>query len=206
MKSGNRYPEARGWQRAGHLLLGWGSVGAVYAACAHATDGPTALRAGAFDQLVSYQPHAIWAYLSFFVLVPYAFAAVDYWRLRWLERALQACALLAGIVYLYFPTTVPAAPPWDGGGLAGTALRWLLAVDTASNCLPSLHAAVTVLCVWALQNPRRRLRSLLVLAWGILVCWSVLALRRHLAIDLAAGVVLGAIAGTVRKTDKWWWQ
>ena len=74
------------------LLLGWGSVGMVYGlttALAGHLGAPTVLQESALDRWLPFNPAAIWAYLMFFVLIPYAYAVVRSDRLRPLQHAMQ---------------------------------------------------------------------------------------------------------------------
>lgn len=182
--------------RLRQMLLGWGCVGLIYFPTGLLQGPALILPETPFDRLIAYNPDAVWPYLSFFALIPYAYLAAPEGRVRQLARAMQLCAVAAGAVFLLFPTPLayPPAPAGDGAGL------WLLArlleADSARNCLPSLHAALTALCVWALCERARPVRSAAVLLLGAAICYSVIALRRHLAIDLVAGLLL-ALAGAM---------
>ncbi len=182
--------------RLRQMLLGWGCVGLIYFPTGLPHAPAFVLSETPLDRLIAYSPDAIWPYLSFFALIPYAYLAAPITRVHQLARAMQLCAVAAGIVFLLFPTTLvyPPAPVVEGAG--GWLLARLLEADSARNCLPSLHAALTALCVWALCERARPLRSAAVLLLGLAICYSVIALRRHLAIDLAAGLLL-ALAGAM---------
>lgn len=179
--------------RLRQMLFGWGSVGVVYNLSDRFQGAGQVLEPGFIDRLIPYSPHAVWPYLSFFLIIPLAFLAGPAERLRWLRSAFQVAALAAGAVFMLWPTTL-AYPDYSAGGLSGTLLAGLLAVDSPQNCFPSLHMALTTLAILALLDPRRPLRNLLLWAWGALIGLSILQLRRHLAIDLAAGVALGIAA------------
>lgn len=182
--------------RLRQLLLGWGCVGVVYFSTGLLEATAFTLPETALDGQIAYHPGAVWLYLSFFVLIPYAYLAAPAARVRWLARAMQLCALAAGIVFVFFPTTL-AYPPAAGEGAGGWLLARLLEGDSSRNCLPSLHAGLTALCVWALQERTRPLRSGAALLLGMAICYSIIALRRHLAIDLAAGLLCGLASGAL---------
>ena len=116
-------------------------------------------------------------------------------RVRWLARAMMICALICGVVFLLYPTTLTYPPVGNGSGWSTQALRWLQAMDSTQNCLPSLHGALTLLCVWALYDRLRLLRSTLAALLGVAICYAIIALRRHLGIDLAAGLAVGLAGG-----------
>ncbi len=176
------------------MLLGWGSVGLVYFSTGAMTGPATVLAESAIDRMVPYEPSAIWLYLSFFILIPYAYLRADIARARWLARSMPLAALASGIVFIVYPTTL-AYPAPDFNGAGGPLLDLLLKNDSPRNCLPSLHAALTLLCVWALFNTRRKLHTAVVLLLGAGICFSVVQLRRHLSIDLAAGWLVGIASG-----------
>lgn len=176
------------------MLFGWGGVGLVYFSSGAMTGPVTLLAESAIDRMLPYNPSAIWLYLSFFILIPYTYLCAPIERARWLARSMPLAALVSGIVFVAFPTTLQYPPArFDGAG--GHLLALLLANDTPRNCLPSLHAALTLLCVWALIDTTRVLRSALAVLLGAGICLSVVQLRRHLSIDLAAGWLVGLGSG-----------
>ena len=182
--------------RFGQMLAGWGAVGAAYTIAGLFQGSGVVLPETVLDRLIPFNPAGIWLYLSFFLLVPYAYFTVDAARLRWLRRAMQLCALMCGLVFLLWPTTLHYPAP-AGVGLGAAALRLLLVVDSSQNCLPSLHAALTLLCAWALLDGRMPLRSWLVMLWGVGICFAIIQLRRHTSIDLAAGLAAGIVCGCI---------
>jgi membrane-associated phospholipid phosphatase len=143
----------------------------------------------AIDQWIPFSPSAIWLYLSFFLIVPLGYLLVPCERLRWLARAMQLSALGAGAVYLLWPTTInyPAYSPDDS---ASQLLTWLVSVDSPQNCFPSLHAALTILAVWAIGVRRQGWLTVVSILWALAIGFSILQLRRHLFIDLLGGGVL----------------
>ncbi|WP_374328627.1 phosphatase PAP2 family protein [Azonexus sp.] len=179
--------------RLRQMLFGWGGVGIVYNLSDRFQGPGQVLDPGFIDRLIPYSPHAVWPYLSFFLIIPLAFLTCPAERLRWLRSGFQVAALAAGTVFMLWPTTL-VYPDYAGAGLSSTLLAGLLAVDSAQNCFPSLHMALTTLAILALDDPRRPLRKLLLWAWGALIGFSILQLRRHLAIDLVSGVALGFAA------------
>ncbi len=183
--------------RLRYMLLGWGCVGLIYFSTG-LLEGPAAvLPQTAPDRLIAYNPGVIWLYLSFFVLIPYTYLAGPAARVPWLARSMQLCAVLAGAVFVLYPTTMLYPPASVGGGAGAHMLALLLAGDSSRNCLPSLHGSLTLVCVWALLERARPLRSLCVLALGVVICYSIIALRRHVWIDLSAGLASGIACGAL---------
>lgn len=187
-----------------HLLAGWGSVGLVYFSSDLLQGQGVLLPETALDRAIAYTDAAIWLYLSFFVLIPYAYLAADAARVRWLARAMALSALMCGVVFLLYPTTLAYPPVGEGGAWSTQALRLLQAADSAQNCLPSLHGALTLLCVWALCDRRHRLRSALAVVLGVAICYAIIALRRHVSIDLAAGLFVGVAGGMLARMRVFW--
>ncbi|KAB8059843.1 inositol phosphorylceramide synthase [Janthinobacterium sp. FT14W] len=187
-----------------HLLAGWGSVGLVYFSSDLLQGQGALLPETAIDRAIAYNDGAIWLYLSFFILIPYAYLAADAARVRWLARAMALSALACGAVFLLYPTTLAYPPVGEGSAWSTQALRMLQAADSTQNCLPSLHGALTLLCVWALCDRRHLLRSALAALLGISICYAIIALRRHVSIDLAAGLAVGVAGGMLAKMQVFW--
>ena len=187
-----------------HLLAGWGSVGLVYFSCDLLQGQGVLLPETALDRAIAYSDTAIWLYLSFFILIPYAYLVADAARVRWLARAMALSALACGVVFLLYPTTLAYPPVGEGNAWSTQLLRQLQAADSAQNCLPSLHGALTLLCVWALCDKRHLLRSVLTVLLGVAICYAIIALRRHVSIDLAAGLFVGIAGGMLARMQVFW--
>jgi hypothetical protein len=181
------------------MVEGWGCVGLVYSLGATRALGAQGalLHESALDQWVPFNAQGIWVYLSFFVLVAGSFFTLPLARLPRFTRSFQVAALISGAVFLLWPTQLAAPPSLAGEGLALQLLRGLAWLDTGHNCLPSLHAALTALCVREWWSAQRPWRSTLVLAWGLAMLWAILQTRRHLSLDIAAGVLVGLLSAVL---------
>lgn len=173
------------------MLLGWGTVGLGYNLGRLAPQAAHVLQESALDRLVPFDASAVWLYLSFFLLVPAAYLLAEPARLKPLMRAMQMAAVAGAAVFLVWPTTL-AYPPMPSGTPGSTALALLAGFDSAQNCLPSLHGTLALLAVAALWQRGQPWRNAFFLVWGLLVMYSVVQTRRHLSLDLAAGILLGA--------------
>ena len=182
--------------RSGQLLLGWGSVGVIYHLVDRLQGAGQVIPPSWVDKMIPFSASAIWLYLSFFLIIPLGYFLAPLNAVRWLARAMQLAALGAGAVYLIWPTTL-IAPTDPGAGMASSLLKTLMAVDSAQNCLPSLHITLTMLAVWAVAKSRHTLTTLIFIFWGIAIAFSILQLKRHLFIDLVGGVVLASVAGAL---------
>lgn len=144
----------------------------------------------ALDRLITYQPDTLPLYLSF-----YLYIALAPWLLDD-QRDLNACCLaLSGLclvgltIFFVWPTTIPRP---DG------AVHWpAISIDRPINVCPSLHAAFAVFSAIGIDRLARHLgdrgvmRSLSWL-WCLGILYATLATKQHLAVDLFAGIVLGA--------------
>lgn len=178
------------------LLLGWGSVGVVYAATDVLQHAGYKLPPMWVDTLMDFSPSAIWLYLSFFILIPLGYFLTPLSQVKCLMRATQLAALFAGAIYLAWPSTMDY-PTVSGEGVSVDMLRLLLAVDSPQNCFPSLHMALTLLMVWGISQRGQWHYTLGTMIWGAAIAVSILQLRRHLFIDLLGGTALALLAGVL---------
>ncbi|MGI8466476.1 phosphatase PAP2 family protein [Pectobacterium punjabense] len=191
-----RFPQGTMLLRLKALLFGWGSVGVVYQLSAQFQGQGTVLPPSMVDEWIPFSPSAIWLYLSFFIIIPLSYLSCPITRLAGLRRATQLTALVAGAVYLIFPTTM-VYPQVVGDDLSARLLQLLQRIDSPQNCLPSLHMALTVLAVWAMSDSQQKVKTGLYLLWGAAIAFSILHLRRHLFIDLVTGAMLAGITGWI---------
>ncbi|GKW24480.1 acid phosphatase [Pectobacterium carotovorum subsp. carotovorum] len=191
-----RFPQSTMLLRLKALLFGWGSVGVVYQLSAQFQGQGTVLPPSIIDEWIPFSPSAIWLYLSFFIIIPLSYLSCPIARLAGLRRATQLTALIAGAVYLIFPTTM-VYPQVAGDDFSTRVLQLLLLIDSSQNCLPSLHIALTVLAVWAMSDGQQKVKTGLYLLWGAAIAFSILQLRRHLFIDLVTGAMLAGITGWI---------
>ena len=107
--------------------------------------------------------------------------------------------LLALAVFFLWPTSVSdAVGPRGGGGLFAA----MYAVDDAGNACPSLHVAASVFSFLWLRAMLAdvgapRWLALINACWCVGICYSTLATKQHLLIDVLAGAALGLAGG-------WW--
>ncbi|WP_051236759.1 phosphatase PAP2 family protein [Ottowia thiooxydans] len=150
------------------------------------------------DRWIGFQPWALGLYLSLWVYTALPVALQP--DLRRLTRyglhiGLMCAASL--LIFVFWPTSVSAAVgPREGGGI----FAMMYAVDTNGNACPSLHVAAAVFSFMWLQTILKSVRApawvrWVDALWCIGICYSTLAVKQHLLIDLIAGAALGAAAG-----------
>ena len=180
--------------RLGFLIIGWGFVGLFYALSTNLTPFSAHILSESFiDRAVAFNPNGIWLYLSFFMFVPLGFLFSTPEKLIQFTRAMQMCAVICGAVFLILPTTLnyPSISTDNSGTYASLALLdFLSRYDTAKNCLPSLHAALTLLAAWAMYSRLNFMRSMVMIIWAVLIIYSIVQSRRHLALDVGAGLLV----------------
>lgn len=150
----------------------------------------------AVDQWIPLQPAALVAYLSLWVYVGIAPA---------LQRTLAELVVyglwigamcLTGLALFYFwPTAVPLRPQ-DASGFPGFEL--LHGVDLAGNACPSMHVAAALFTAIWVDHLLRITHSPVALrvvnaTWVAAIAYSTLAVKQHVALDVAAGALLAVI-------------
>lgn len=152
----------------------------------------------ALDRWIGFQPWAAVLYVSLWVYVTLAPGLVRSGReLCSYAIAWVALAILGLGIFAAWPTAVPArATSWE----SWPAFSFLETVDAAGNACPSLHVAFAVLSALWFEHLLRavgagrwvRAGSWL---WCVSICWSTVAIRQHVVLDVVAGAALGAVVG-----------
>ncbi len=154
----------------------------------------------ALDRWVTFQPAAVPLYLSLWVYVSLAPALLRSGReLAFYGVGTLAVSVIGLGLFILWPTAVPPSSiDWSHH----PSIAFLKSVDMAGNACPSLHVAFAVFtAVWleCLLCQMRASRGVRAVNWlwcaGIL--YSTLATRQHVALDVVAGMVLGAVVATL---------
>ena len=158
------------------------------------TDMPLTL----LDQWVNFEPLALVAYVSLWVYVGIPAGLLPSVR-QLVAYGLWAGALcITGLVCFYaFPTAVPRPLlPVDVALHPGFAL--LQGMDAAGNACPSLHVATALFSAcwidrllrqFAAPWPPRAVNAL----WVLLIIYSTMAIKQHVALDVAGGTLLALL-------------
>lgn len=148
----------------------------------------------ALDRAVGLHPFALPVYLSLWVYVSLPpglmtdvgqMARYGAWAAGW-------CLLGLAVFYLW-PTAVPYEH-MDWSKYPG--IRFLKGVDGSGNACPSLHVTAAVFSAfwleWRLRELGLGMRARWFnAAWCLAIMYSTMATRQHVALDVAAGTVLG---------------
>ncbi len=149
------------------------------------------------DQLIGFQPQSLPVYVSlwFYVSLPPALLATRR-ELYGYGLSMAGTCMAALIIFYFWPTAVPAA---DINWALYPDMNSLKSMDASGNACPSLHVATAVFSGFWLHHLLRRFDAPLWLltfngAWCIAILYSTLATRQHVALDVLAGLALGALS------------
>jgi membrane-associated phospholipid phosphatase len=150
----------------------------------------------ALDHWIGFQPLALFPYVSLWLYVGFAPALQLTFR-ELLVYGLWISALCAtGLtVFHFWPTAVPPRL-MDVSGFPGFTL--LQGVDAPGNACPSMHVAVAIFSAICLHDLLEHIRApatlrLLNIAWFVAIAYSTMAIKQHVALDAAAGALLGTV-------------
>ncbi len=151
------------------------------------------------DRLIGFEPRAMPLYVSLWVYVslPPALLATRQALFAYARAMAGTCLIGLAIFYLW-PTTVPVA---DIDWALYPGVDFFKNLDAAGNAFPSLHVATAVFSgVWLQVLLRRfdapRWTRWLNALWCMGIVYSTLATRQHVAVDVAAGLLLGVLTAT----------
>ena len=150
------------------------------------------------DRWLAYVPAALPLYLSLWVYVSLPTAFLKTLPDLLCHAAYVGAVCLIGLVlFLVWPTAVPTS---DIGWAASSSIPLLKGIDAAGNACPSLHVATAVYSALWLAVILREVGAPLWLRWFnwlwcIGIVYSTMAIRQHVFVDAAAGVMLGGVFG-----------
>jgi hypothetical protein len=162
----------------------------------HPAYTPAMMPVTALDLMIPVQPYALLAYVSLWIYIGFGpglqrtfseFAVYSLWLIA---------LCVSGLVIFYFwPTQTPPLPLAARSLSAFTMLHRL---DQASNACPSMHVAVAIFTFGHVAEVLRSTRSphwlhALNAAWFVAIAYSTLAVKQHVALDVAAGALLGLV-------------
>jgi membrane-associated phospholipid phosphatase len=144
-----------------------------------------------FEEALPLLPWTIWPYLTSFpvmVLIFFDVRSLD--NLHRLTYAFLALQLICNLVFIFFPVAMPRElfPLPDGmGPVMRGMFEYTRTVDTARNCVPSLHVANSCLISLVYLKENRR-KLLLAGSWVALVAFSTLGTKQHYLWDVVSGL------------------
>ena len=145
------------------------------------------------DELVGFQPAALYAYVTLWIYVGLAPAIMHGRRELVAYGGWIGALCLTGLAcFWYWPTAVP---PHRVDTVLYPAYTLIQGIDAAGNACPSLHVATAAFsAIWLDRllteiGTGWRMRAINGL-WFLAIAWSTLATKQHVALDVAAGILL----------------
>lgn len=145
---------------------------------------------GWLDRMIPFNPYSIIPYFSLYILIPLAFFKCQPKKIITLTNGFCLISLMATSIYFIFPTTINRVGVVENSGFLYIFIGLFYQIDTSFNCFPSQHCALAILCTACLMATDKLINSMYFL-WCLLILWSTVAVRQHLAIDLIGGIFLG---------------
>lgn len=148
----------------------------------------------ALDRMVGFQPPALAAYVSLWLYVGVPPGLLSSIRELVAYGFWIGGLCVAGLAcFYYWPTAVPPQT-LDLTQYPGFSV--LQGVDAAGNACPSMHVATAVFsAIWLDHLLREMSAGTIVRAvnwcWFVLIAYSTLAIKQHVALDVLAGLILG---------------
>jgi membrane-associated phospholipid phosphatase len=143
-----------------------------------------------FELQIPFVPAAVVGYMSLYGLFAIApFILRTQHELRALAGTLAAAIVVGGVCFLLFPAELAFPEPTDFGEWKGL---YAIAdvINLRYNLVPSLHVALTIICVDLFSRRAGWMAALAFWAWGAALCASTVLLHQHHLLDVAAGLVL----------------
>jgi membrane-associated phospholipid phosphatase len=143
-----------------------------------------------FELKIPFVPAMVLGYMSMYGLFAMApFILRTRRELRALAATLAAAIVLGGICFLLYPAELAFSEPTDLGvwrGLFTIADQ----INLRYNLVPSLHVALSLVCVDIFARRSGQLGAIVFWSWGLAISASTLLLHQHHLVDVATGVIL----------------
>ncbi len=149
-----------------------------------------------FDELLHFNPHWIFVYLTSYVVPLTCFSNV--FKKNSTERFIYSFIILiltTSIIFFIFPTYVPREnyPMTENEFfLTQIFMNMMRSTDVATNCFPSFHVSSGVLFSFFTLHSQWKYWPMSFL-WSFLVILSTLYTKQHYAIDCFGGAILGTV-------------
>jgi membrane-associated phospholipid phosphatase len=154
----------------------------------------------AVDRMIPFDPRSLPVYFSLWAYVSIAPALLRTRRELWVFALATAVLSVIGLCFFIFlPTAVPPAHiDWT----LYPSIEFLKDTDLALNACPSMHVAFSVFTMMWIGRVLNEMRAPAVFRWlnGLwcaAILYSTIATRQHVALDVLAGAVLGAVVAAL---------
>lgn len=177
------------------MLIGWVPTWLIYGAAGFAGGNIWIVPETWIERQIPFSSSGIWLYLMLYVYVPFTFLTVSESKIRRITFVFLATGCISGIIFVLFPSTL-AYPTFKADGISAAVLELIYENDTPQNCFPSMHGSLITICTLASWDKNNKALSYGCILLSLLMYFSIIQIRRHLFIDVSAGIVLGALV--------WW--
>lgn len=146
-------------------------------------------------------PYCIW-YLMIFI-IPYYLYCKDKDKFIKYTMAYILCSMIGNIVFISYPSTV-ARPTVTGTDIFSLIAKFIYWIDTATNCFPSLHCAISMLFILYTCESKNTniITKISVCIISILIMLSTLFTKQHVVVDFISGDMLALIVYLIVKPSK----
>ena len=149
------------------------------------------------DSFVPFLPWMIGVYLGCFLFWFLHYRLVAHLPREKADRFFAANLLAKAIIFLFYillPTKM-TRPALSGTGFWDLCLRFMYWIDEPNNLFPSLHCMIAWLCWLGVRGnaevpPLWRVTAFVM---ALAVCFSTLAIRQHVLLDVFGGILLSEI-------------
>jgi len=178
------------------LLLAWYGMSLVYTPLNH---GPNRIFLRTpLDQAIPVVPVFVIPYISLTPYIAVTMALLLLARVR-LFRSAAAAMIIAWLVsyaFYFFLQSYVARPELAGSDPLTALIRTVYAGDQPYNDFPSLHTSLSTVVAVHWWRVDRRI-GIVAGAWTLLIVASTVLIHQHYLADLAAGLILAALASLV---------
>jgi membrane-associated phospholipid phosphatase len=178
------------------LLLAWYGMSLVYTPLNH---GPNRIFLRTpLDQAIPVVPVFVIPYISLTPYIAVTMALLLLARVR-LFRSAAAAMIIAWLVsyaFYVFLQSYVARPELAGSDPLTALIRTVYAGDQPYNDFPSLHTSLSTVVAVHWWRVDRRI-GIVAGAWTLLIVASTVLIHQHYLADLAAGLILAALASLV---------
>jgi membrane-associated phospholipid phosphatase len=186
-----------GWRQIGYFVLLAGAVALwfvfIYGGANFLT-GQHHYRVRLYldaELTIPFVPQAVLGYMSIYLTFSMApFVLRTRRELRALARTLAVVILIAGVCFVIVPAEIVFPAPSEMGMWTGL-VRFAKEVALPYNLAPSLHVAMSVVCITIYAGRAGLLGRCLFSCWAVAIGLSTLLLHQHYVLDVITGFVLG---------------
>ena len=148
-----------------------------------------------FEKRIPQIPWMILFYISYYFYLLLNFALVKQpYKIKALCLTMTFSSLVAAMVFIIFPSELGFSRAENIDGFEGI-FNWLHLVDKPHNLFPSLHITFTSIATYVMIcETRSRLFHASIIAWALMITFSVVLVHQHHLIDVLTGWILALIS------------